>query len=70
MAELVGFICAVASILLNGMHLHTILNAQQRLFVSVSFLLSGALIGAIAGATSALVQAIEQQKKTSEGKPS
>jgi hypothetical protein len=68
MAVVVGFVSAVAAVLLNGMHLHSILNEKERLLVSVSFLLLGALIGAIAGATSAIVEAIGQQKQMSERK--
>jgi hypothetical protein len=66
MAAAVGFVCVAGSILLNGMHLHSILSANERLFLSASFLLVGALIGAIAGATGAIVEAIHQQKKTTE----
>jgi len=68
MAVVVGFISTVAAILLNGMHLHHILKENERLLVSVSFLLFGALIGAIAGATSAIVEAIRQQKQFNERK--
>jgi hypothetical protein len=70
MAVLVGFICAVCAFLLNGMHLHSILSVQERVFLCVAFLLIGGLIGAIAGATSEIVGAIQQQKRTSEGKQS
>jgi hypothetical protein len=68
MAVVIGFICAVCAFLLNGIHLHSILSAQERLFLCVAFLLFGALIGAIAGATSAIVEAIHQQKQASEGR--
>ena len=68
MALVVGFICALCAFLLNWMHLHSILSAQERVFLCVAFLLSGGLIGAIAGATSAIVGAIQQHKQASEGK--
>jgi hypothetical protein len=68
MAVATGLVCAAGAFLLNGMHLHEILNAQERLLLCVSFLLFGALIGAIAGATSAIVEAIHQQQQASERK--
>jgi hypothetical protein len=55
MAVAVGFICGVCAFLLNGMHLHSILNERERLLFCVSFLLVGGLIGAI-------VEAIHRQK--------
>ena len=66
MAFAVGFVCTVAAFLLNGMHLHTILGPSERLMMTVAFLSLGALVGAIAGATGAIVQAIHQQKTTNE----
>jgi hypothetical protein len=68
MAVAVGFVCAAGAILLNGMHLHSILGPSERLMVTVAFLSLGALVGAIAGATGAIVQAIQQQKTSSERK--
>lgn len=67
MAIVVGFVCAVCAFLLNGMHLYSILSAQERLFLCVAFLLSGGLIGAIAGATSAIVDAIQRHGKVVKG---
>ena len=66
MAVLIGFICAVGAFLLNGMHLHTVLNPNERFLFTASALFFGALIGAIAGATSAIIEAIRQQKKSNE----
>jgi hypothetical protein len=65
MAVAAGFVCAVGAFLLNGMHLHTILSPNERLMVTVAFLSLGSLVGAIAGATGAIVQAIHEQRKTS-----
>ena len=68
MAFAVGFICAVGAFLLNGLHLHSILGPSERLMVTVAFFSIGALVGAIAGATSAIVEAIRQQKPMNERK--
>ena len=70
MAFAIGFICAVAAFLLNGMHLHSILGPSERLLVTLAFLSLGALVGAIAGATGAIVEAIRQQKQINERKQS
>ena len=66
----IGFICAVAAFFLNGMHLHSILGPSERLLVTLAFLSLGALVGAIAGATGAIVEAIRQQKQINERKQS
>ena len=63
MAFAVGFICAVGAFLLNGIHLHSSLGPSERLMVTVAFLSLGALVGAIAGATGAIVEAIRQTSK-------
>jgi hypothetical protein len=70
MAFAVGFVSAVAAFLLNGMHLHSILVPSERLMVGVAFLSLGALVGAIAGATGSIVEAIRQQKQINERKRS
>jgi hypothetical protein len=68
MAVVVGFVRAAGAFVLNGTHLDIILSPNERLVLTASFLLFGALVGTIAGATSAIVEAIHQEKKTSERK--
>ena len=68
LSVVVGLICAGAALRLNGMHLHDVLKPPERLMLVVAFLSLGALIGAIAVATGAIVQAIQQQKTSSERK--
>jgi hypothetical protein len=63
MAFAVGVACTVGAFLLNGLHLHSILGPSERLMVTVAILSLGALVGAIAGATGAIVEAIHRAAK-------